>query len=325
MNRLIILFFFLLVMNGWADGQTCCTAGAPLTSTLDINGKNGKQLTLGLDYEFNSVNRLVDQETRVENDPRTRSGQSLLLRSDYALSERWAFSAMIPWVSQKRSTVSASENANGVGDLTLLSQYTQSLSDRSSFRFVAGVKLPTGNVSMQSDRGITLSPDMQSGSGTIDFIGRVAWTQNGLWLPNLNLQSAVAYRHNTTNEHFGGENGRGGRVFKFGNETSWTTTINYSMVAGRFFLVPDAGFQIRRVAPNEESRNDAPNSGGYWFQIPFGLQIQTVDLLSFRLYANIPIKENLNGFQITTDYRVGFQFRAPININSKITPPDPIN
>ncbi len=311
--RLIVYFsFYLIVLRcGNVQGQTCCSGGAPLMTSFDIgtNGPDGSYLAIGLDYEYNSVNKLVDNNRRLENDPRHRSGQNLLLKIDYIHDAHWAFSGLLPMVIQQRTTFSESERASGIGDLTLLGQYSKPLGSDMSLRLSLGAKLPVGNRFRRDDRGIFLSPDMQPGTGTFDFVGRAAVLRQHFIIPNLTNLTAVSYRYNTTNPHFGDPQRQGGRRFKFGNEAILSTSFNYLFVLNAWFVLPDAGVRFRYASPNEEEGSRAPNSGGYWMLIPVGVQFQPNEGLMFRASVEFPVWEDLAGLQITTDLKVGVQIR----------------
>ncbi|MEM8908221.1 MAG: hypothetical protein AAGD05_10285, partial [Bacteroidota bacterium] len=289
--------------------QTCCSAGAPITSAFDIGSSNQRSWAFQLDYEYNSVNLLIENNRKLENDPRRRNGHNVLFKTDFALNKHWAFSAFLPLVIQNRTTLSDRESARGVGDLTLLSQYTHYPWTDTELKFSGGFKLPTGAQFIADDRGINLSPDMQSGSGTVDFIGRIAVVRHHAFIRNLTNQTALSYRYNTTNDNFGDPDGNNGRQFKFGNETQLSSTFAYAFVSKLGFIVPELGIQLRHATPNEEQGGDAPNSGGYWLRMPFGLQVKPTQQFSVRAFGEIPIKQYLEGLQITTDYRLGIQLR----------------
>jgi len=303
--------------------QTCCSAGAPITSSFDIGNSTGRGLTFSLDYEYNSVNLLIDNNERLSNDPRTRDGHNIVFKTDFSLNKNWAFSAFLPVVLQNRTTFSEMENATGLGDLTLLGQYSTYLG-QTVLKWSAGVKLPTGNQFITDDRGINLSPDMQSGSGTFDFIGRAAILKEHVFIQNLSNQTSLSYRYNTTNDHFGDPNKENGRQFKFGNETQLTSSFSYLFLAKQWFIIPNIGLQLRHSSPNQEQSMDAPNSGGYWIRLPLGIQLKPNDQFSFRFFGEIPIKQYLNGLQITTDYKIGFQVAYQIPLASQTTTLGPI-
>lgn len=311
----LVLFLWVGLFYSQGLAQTCCSAGAPITSSFDIRSGAQKSLAFRLDYEYNSVNLLIDNNKKLTNDPRSRNGHNLVFKTDFNLNKNWAFSAFLPIVIQNRTTFSEMESATGLGDLSLLTQYTLHTS-KAQINWSAGIKLPTGNQFITDDRGINLSPDMQSGSGTVDFIGRMALVQEHVFIQNLSNQTSISYRYNTTNAHFGDPERVNGRSFKFGNETQLTTVFNYLLVAKQWFILPELGLSLRHSSPNQEQGRNAPNSGGYWIRMPLGVQVQPNEQFSFRVFGELPIQQYLNGLQITTDYKIGIQFSYQIPFSS---------
>jgi len=313
----IHLTVFLLIISFCVKtmAQTCCSAGAPLTSSFDVSSGE-KGFTFHLSHEYKSVNLLIDNNQRLTNDPRTRNGQNTLFKVDFNLNDKWAFSAFLPFVTQNRQTISEAQGAFGMGDLTLLSQYTLPTGDNAQLKFAGGVKLPTGNKNIAGDQGIILSPDMQSGTGSYDFIGRIATVHQHLFAKNLSFQAALAYRLNGTNPHFGDPSGNGGRQFKFGDESTLSPTFTYLIFTKSWFIMPEFGLQFRHTAPNREQGVNSPNSGGFWVNAPLGLRLLPNQKLTIRLFGEVPLTRQLQGLQITTDYAAGIHFSYKLNLKN---------
>jgi len=306
-TKFIILFLFSFSFFQ-LKAQTCCSAGAPITSSFDITGSEKKGFAFRFNYEYNSVNLLIDNNKKLVNDPRTRNGQSFVFKTDFSLNKNWAFSVFLPIVLQNRTTFSEEESATGLGDLTLLGQYTAYVKNDIELKWAAGIKLPTGHQYLRDSRGIVLSPDMQSGTGTLDFIGRMAIVKRHIFIQNLSNQTSFSYRYNATNNHFGDPEKIAGRIFKFGNEAQLTSAFSYLLVLKKWFIIPEMGIQIRHTTPNQEQNANAPNSGGLWFRIPVGVQLNPNDKFSMRLFGEIPAFQDLEGLQITTNYKLGLSF-----------------
>ncbi len=150
------------------SAQTCCNAGAPVSSFYGVQNGADNSWAINLSYEHKSINLLVDQNERLINDPRTRLGQSLSTKVDYVLNPNWSFSAILPLIYQSRKTISTTENSLGIGDLLLISQYSLTLKKNYALGLSAGLKVPLGQRNHRSEASILLSPDMQSGSGSLD-------------------------------------------------------------------------------------------------------------------------------------------------------------
>lgn len=305
--RIIVFNFMLLVVVG-ANGQTCCSAGAPVSSFLEISDANEKSMSIQLNYEYKSINLLVDNNSRLENDERTRYGQNISLKLDYILNSKWAFSASLPFVLHSRNTLSEHQRSFGIGDLSLLSQYMLFRNSMHNMNVSAGIKLPIGTTSNRGPSQIFLSPDMQSGSGSFDFLARIAYSKTDFIVPFLSSSFSAIYRKNGTNNNFGSTDGFEGRRFAFGDEFTSIFGLRYMQTLSSGFFIPDASLKIRWGNPNVEQNVASPNSGGRWLSIPLGFTFVPDDTKSIRLYTEIPIDQDLNGLQITTDYIIGIQF-----------------
>ncbi len=320
----LLVLFNALLLGTSLQGQTCCTAGAPISTSLAINAIDSNMLVVQLEYSFNSVNRLVDDNEVLRNDPRSRTGQNLMLKIDYALNKKIAFSAILPYVNQARESFSQAEVSNGLGDLTLLAQYNFQTKPKTSISFLnkpmnnfglaLGIKVPTGKIFHDDDRGVVLSPDMQSGSGSYDFLIRTFHQKNHFVLKNLSLMNSASYKINTTNQHFGDPQKLAGRQFKFGNELILQTQLFYNLLLQTNFILPDVGLQLRISEANVEQGVLSSNSGGQWLSIPFGLAYFFKQKSTLRVFGELPIWQNLDGLQITSDYRFGIQFRHFLNL-----------
>jgi len=310
--RLVVFLIFLFSYLG-ISAQTCCTAGAPVSSFYGIQGGVEKTWAINLAYEFKSINLLIDQNDRLVNDPRTRSGQSLSAKVDYILNSNWSFSAILPLVQQTRKTISANENSLGLGDLLFISQYSFLNKNNFSLKFSAGLKVPTGKRNHRSDASIFLSPDMQSGSGSFDWIARINLIKEHFLLPFLTSTFEVSFRDNGINPSFGKTSTFDGRRFGFGDEWVSMLSFNYQWITSQGIFIPDLSLRYRSSTRNIEQNVGAPNSGGTWWSLPFGIAFQPDQKKSIRLYAELPLFQNLNGLQITTNFTAGLQIRYIIN------------
>jgi len=287
-----------------AFGQTCCTAGMPVGSVLGI-ASDTSSFVLNLRYEYKSINLLVDNNSRLENDPRSRSGQNISLKFDYGLSKAWAFSVIVPFIQQRRQTVSESQRSFGLGDAILLTQYSLN-----RLSLGTGVKLPTGKLSHSADSGLLLSPDMQSGSGSVDYLFRAGFSFPELFVPFLVGNLYSSYRINGVNDDFGSSATFPGRRFGFGNEYIAGFDLDYTLIGNAGFFIPHLGLQFRNTAPNIEQQVEAPNSGGSWLNLFAGLAFSPDSYKTISFFAEIPIYQNLEGLQITTDFGLGLQLSS---------------
>ena len=316
-SRILILPIFVLLANS-LNGQTCCTAGAPISSFLEVNGMDEKATSIQLIYEYKSINLLVDNNQRLTNDPRSRLGQNVALKVDFTQNTKWAYSVILPLVYQSRETVSQRQTSLGLGDLTLIAQYIVFANSKSSLNFSAGAKLPIGRVNHRDDSNIFLSPDMQSGTGSYDFLVRSSYNESRFIFPFLTANASLLFRRNGFNDDFGSTENFGGRSFAFGNEAIAVAGLRYLQDYKLGFLIPDLGLKYRWGGSNQEQRIDAPNSGGHWVSLPLGFSYVPDDIKSIRLFGEIPLYQKLEGLQITTNFLVGVQLSYLIKKKNNI-------
>lgn len=306
MTRVLLLFVVLLI-SAPLSGQTCCTAGAPISSNLEISNSDINSLSLQFTYEYKSINLLIDDNRRLVNDPRSRFGQNAAVKLDYVISKKWAASVTLPLVHQSRSTVSSTQSSIGIGDLSVLGQYQFYSDQRNAVNLSGGIKLPIGKVNHRDPSSIFLSPDMQSGSGSFDYFARASYNRVGFLLPFLSTNLSAVYRRNGINDSFGSTDTFQGRRFAFGDNAIFNLSFRYLIDFRKGFLIPDAALQYRWGGPNREEQTIAPNSGGNWLSIPAGFTYDIDGEKSIRLYGELPIYQKLDGLQITTDFVVGVQ------------------
>lgn len=299
----------LLFLTPQLSAQTCCTAGAPVSNFYGIQSGLENTWAINLSYEHKSINLLIDQNEKLVNDPRTRSGQSISAKVDYVLNEKWSFSAALPLIIQSRETISSSENSLGIGDLLLVSQYRIVHKKGFNVNISGGVKVPLGQRGHRSEASILLSPDMQSGSGSLDWVARINLIKEHFLIPFLNSALEFSYRDNGVNSSFGSTQNFSGRRFGFGDEMVSIFSLNYQWIRSSGFYIPDISIKYRNADRNVEQNVAAPNSGGSWWSLPFGLSFQPDERKSFRFYVELPLYQDLNGLQISTSFTAGLQLR----------------
>ncbi len=303
----ISLLAGLLVISISAHAQTCCSAGAPIVSNYGFKTSTEYKYSLSLAYRHIGINRLVDNNERLVNDPRTRENNVISLGANYSFNDRIALGVLLPLVAQNRTTISESQSALGVGDLSLVAQLKVLNKNDWLLQYTPALKLPTGTVSIRSDRNIFLSPDMQSGTGSWDIINQLSLVRERIFNSFFTVNTSLSYRINGTNPNFAGNNGIGGRSFKFGNELNWRTTISREFLVGQWFLVPDLQWQYRWAAANTEQSSRANNSGGNWVNQLVGIYLTKDNIISYRTFLKFPLYEDLDGLQITTNFEWGIQ------------------
>ena len=246
--------FIILILTFWCNhliAQTCCSAGAPLSNTVTIDNTD-QLLSFTLGYEYKGINLLVDNNRRLENDPRSRSGQNVSFKTDYSLNDRWALSLSIPLIIQARITNSEEQSSSGLGDINLIGQYKLVQAKNLDIFLAGGVEFPTGKTAHTSISSIFLSPDMQSGSGTFDLLAGGSLIYDNKFSHAFLTTVEFLYKRNGTNENFAGTDNFQGRRFGFGHETLATIGLSYQLIHRLGLITPDLTLKYRHSTPNTE-------------------------------------------------------------------------
>ncbi len=301
------LSLFICITNFSVSAQTCCTAGAPILSGITINSNQERNFALALKYDYRSINRLIQNNEVLVNDPRSRIGMNTIVKASMTFSPKWSAGIIIPFIYQERATISERASSLGQGDIILTGQYLVFAEAFSQLSWLASVKFPTGKINHLDDRSIFLSPDMQSGSGTFDFINQLSFAYNQIGGSLINIETGVLYRINSTNENFAATQNSDGRPYKFGNEFQYIISFKRPFTINKWFVIPDLSLQYRMANANVENHTIAPNSGGQWLNAQVGIYLLPKEKLSIRPYFSFPLYQNLEGLQITTKLGAGIE------------------
>jgi len=296
--------------------QTCSCAGAPLLGTQSTGASGEGNLLIGLTYEFNQITNLYTGSTRITNNTAERNTQSALLEINYGITDRFSLSGTISFVQKFRESGlsnpagSQTSTTNGIGDGVLLLRYVlsqQSLWNRYHLAIGAGTKAPLGSTSVRNPNGLLFNADMQPGTGAWDSI---FWSQTAISLlprSTMNLSWINSYRITGTNERFT-ENDD----YRFGNEFISNLSASNS-INDRFSYA--LNLRYRSTASDQRNEITMPNTGGIWLSVIPDLFIGLSESLSLKLSGQIPVYQDLRGFQPTTTYTLSASLFINFNRN----------
>ena len=235
-----------------------------------VHSKDGHELAL--EYQRDRTSSAGEKETE----------QELALEYEYGVTADWTVKAEIPLVDKD----SNGNGSTGIGDMVLGTKYRFLRVDLPGMQYSTTLlfqaKLPTGD----DDRNPRL------GSGSTDFVGGLL---HGLESRRWYYNTAARYRLNTEG---GGDLEKGDKVF-------------LDIVGGvrpvlTKYKEPDTVLFLELNFENAERDtlrgNDVANTGGWELFLSPGV------FWTYRTYAvtagvQIPVAENLNGTQATSDYR----------------------
>jgi len=294
---LLTLLFFSLQFPVFA--ATCSCAGAPLLTFIDTSATEQGQLFISYANEYHQISDLVSgsDDVRDETD-RDRHTFSQVISASYALSDRWAVSALVSYVEHSRTIGSSflgKTTTSGIGDSVVLARYTPLFItpfSRHELSLGLGVRIPTGDDDFGS--GFILSEDMQPSTGAV---GKILWTSYSYAFnqaATLQFNTSANYTVNEEND----------RKYAFGNEFNFAFGLSHA-IGTRFGY--SAALRYRTTRADRRFGFEIPNTGGQWLDFIPGIQIAVTDHLNLGLSGRIPIVRNLDGvLQFTTSYAYSF-------------------
>ncbi len=302
--KFFAIIFFTMVFTR-VQGQTCCSGGTPLTGNLGIQTIEPGSWYFNFSYDYNFLDALYSGTTLLDDDTRDRVTQSLLLQAIYPISEKFSINGLFTYVGQQRTVFSPLgntevTNAQGVGDMVVLAQYTLLSDVKRSITIAAGPKIPFGKFdATDPELGLVLNPDLQPGTGSWDGIIGASYNQYHFLKPNLTFSSYVSYRTTTKAKRFEGDND-----YKFGNEFMVSAGLSNQFLIKRTAIGASAHIRYRNAVPDQISGLKVPGTGGNWFILIPGVYFEPNDTWTFSVSGEIPLYNNLNGTQLTTTYRL---------------------
>lgn len=245
------------------------------------------------------------------------------IRGTYYVRPKWSITAIVPINAKLLYSDDNQyrdgrklEQHQGLGDVVLLAQY-QALTEGKKLaakklqqRLVlgAGIKLPTGKFNEIGYDG-QLRPDMQNGSGSVDFI---ATTNYILRSKKWGVTTMVTYKMNTANR-----NG-----YRFANSLNIDLRGFWFKEFKRVAIAPSTGLWLEQAGTNLDPNADAetyqPTGGAFLFSsVGFDLYKGNWGLnLLWRHPLAQQIVEN-EQFGNVTGFQVGLKYAFNSNILTK--------
>lgn len=294
-----LLAVLLSSLHGPVLAATCSCAGAPLLSFIDVSAVEKGQLFITYATEDHQINDLVSGRDDVKDETlRDRQTFSQVLSVSYAMSDRWAISALASYVEHKRTIGTSflgSTRTSGLGDSVVMARYTPLFItpfSRHELSLGLGARVPTGD----DDFGNTfvVSEDMQPSTGAW---GTILWSSYKYAFDQaatMQLTASASYTANEENK----------REYAFGDES--ILSLGFSHSIGTKFGY-SAALRYRHTDADTRLGFKIPNTGGEWLDFVPAIQYAVTDSLRLGLSGRIPVARNLNGaLQFTTSYSYGF-------------------
>ncbi len=206
------------------------------------------------------------------------------------LNESWVVLLEIPYVVRhfleidSHARLGREETSDGFGDLNLIGDYEFLKKEGRSASVVGGIKFPTGYTHEVSTAGVLFEPELQLGSGSVDYLVGGVYRQT---FNRIHLFNNLAYAFKT----------RGTQDYTFGDILSTSFLVDYVLNSGnensQFRLGLDGNFQYEEKHYDKGAK--IKDSGGATLLLGPALTIETAGKISLFTSVLLPAVQDLGG------------------------------
>ncbi|MDZ7879815.1 MAG: hypothetical protein U5L45_19205 [Saprospiraceae bacterium] len=249
----IVLFLFLIQSSASACDACGCSAGGAYFGILPMYQRH----FVGMRYQSRTF-----QSSHIYNDPDPSKEhfQTLDIWGRFYPSPRWQVFGFLPYNVFEKNELGKNLKTNGLGDISLIANYAVLNTGDSLFhRFRhtlmvgGGAKMPTGKHSFKDADGSALNPNMQTGTGSWDFIASANYT---LRFQKQGIFTDFNARLNTKNTE----------GYRFGHRLSTTVKYFYWFELPEGVLMPSIGaYNEWTGKDSDRGKNVGDNSGSATF------------------------------------------------------------
>lgn len=308
---IISIGFFLIIISNNLFAQGCCSVSIPTLGSTEGGSIGFGSMRIGLNYLYTNTSTTYKDNIQIQ-DPLSRKafGHNLVFDFEFGVWESVSLFILLPYNHYYRSTtISPNQKEvyknNGLGDLTILVKYnaiSPTFTMPYQLSFGSGIKLPTGEFQTES-RGIQLPLDIQSGTGTLDFILWSFFSAN--FIENLTLTQSALFK-------FAGKNAEG---YDIGNELLTVTGLIYNLtdeIQGNILFRLQSRWKDR--LETDGSNQLIPNSGRILIEAVPGFVFNYSNILTTRIFFVYPIYIRVSGIQLSPSWRIGTEFHYSFNL-----------
>ena len=218
----------------------------------------------------------------------------------YFIHPRFQVLGFVPYNQNRIQERDDVTQTSGLGDMSFIANYSvldfgdsASGSFRQTLVLGAGAKFPTGRFDHERE-GERLGVTLQSGTGTLDFLFRTAYTAR---LGKAGFNTTATWQLNGENRY----------DYQFGNRLSVAGRLFWWQKVGKVNLLPNAGISYERAGRDIEGQYYVPFSGGKIWMGTLGTDLY---LGRYTLGGTwlLPIEQELGDGYITAQQQVQLQF-----------------
>lgn len=299
-------FTFLTVfclLSYYSLGQSCCSGGVPLSGNIGLPAGEVGSWQLSLTYDINTLRTLKSGSEKLNDQLRERKTRSILLETGYTFSSKWSADLFLSYINQERHifTFSGTQSTatNGLGDAVILIKYRLTPESIATIWLIgAGPKIPLGSTDKTNDSGISLSADLQPGSGSWDGVFWSSLTRTLPFKKSFTLSVTSILKINGNNNDY-----LGTIKYKFGNESQLLIGLADRVAIGRIIVDPSLTLQYRQAGRDLNNGQKIEATGGRWLFFNPGISISANRSLSLNFIASLPIYSFVNNTQLTPTHR----------------------
>lgn len=291
----IVLFGFVCT----TDAQTCCSGGVPVSSNIGLKAEDDKSIVLSISADFNTLRDLYNEGDLLDDDLRSRTTQSYILRGAYSWTSRLSTELFFPLVRQTRNIITNSgaddfQSSFGVGDPILMMYYDMINTDV-NLTIGAGPQIPLGSFSKRNNRGLLLVEDLQPGSGAWDFVYFSSLSSQLASRPSMSLFARAIYSMTGTNN-----GSRGGtQSYTFGDDIQLIAGISDQLLIGNTVLGPAISLRYRNAARDRVDGNENTGTGGQWLFARASVGFDFIAESAVALSLEVPVSTFVNETQLS--------------------------
>jgi len=254
------------------------------------------------------MGNLYDGTTILDGNDRERLIHSGIFELNYGINRRLSVAGMFMYIGQELASPRLDGGRQvdylwGMGDMVLMVKYRlMNALAYNGWELVAGAgpKIPTGSYNFSGSGGVLFPMDVQPGSGSFDAISWLSLSKTHLLMTNLNMNSGVTYRLSGSNRNY-----LGSQTYNIGNEFQAASGLSYNFYGGLIF---DVFSFVRYRYQGTDYLDGLPVDmiGGHWMFFSPGIKAGVTRDLSLAVSADLPLYCNVNGPQLTSNYRFSF-------------------
>jgi hypothetical protein len=312
MKRKLVIAGLLAALPS-ASVFACASCGCSLSSDWDSQGvSSSKGWKLDLRYDYLNQNEYRNGTSKVNYDPATGAenetytkNQYFTVGLDYTYNPNWGVSVQLPFIDRQHATngvpgdagfgQTSLQDTKKIGDAKLIGRY-QGFTDSKNFGVQFGLKLATGSHDEQFSSGPysgnLLDPGLQPGTGSTDLLLGAYYFAS----ISRDWDYFVQGMYQTPLKH--------DDAYKPGDSLNVNVGVRYVALDK---IAPQLQINTRVISKDsiaDASGAFAPddNTGGRIAYLSPGVTVAVSDSIKIFGFIQLPIYQNLNGYQLAPKF-----------------------